>query len=134
MEAFFSHEYVYTAGIYSIVVLFLMAALAVFEWITRYSTWTEMKKGNVAVALATSGKIAGAANIFRASLEANDSILEMMGWGVYGFVLLLFIYFVFEFLTPGFRVDDELAAGNKAVGLLSFVLSISLSMVIGATL
>ncbi|QKS71995.1 DUF350 domain-containing protein [Paenalkalicoccus suaedae] len=134
MEAFFQHSYMFTAGIYSIVVIFIIVALAIFEWITSYKTWEEIKLGNIAVALATGGKVFGVANVFRYSIEANDSVLAMLGWGGFGFLLLLFVYFIFEFLTPGFKVDAELKADNRAVGLISFILSVSLSFVIGASI
>ena len=134
MESFFQHEYVYTAGIYSTVVIALIVYLAIFEFVTKYSTWEEIKKGNVAVALATGGKIFGVANIFRYSIMDNSSVIGMLGWGTFGFLLLLFVYFIFEFLTPGFKVDEELKNNNRAVGLISFVLSISLSFIIGASI
>lgn len=134
METIFAHDYLYTAGIYSIVVISIVLALSLFEWITAYTTWEEIKKGNVAVALATAGKVFGVANIFRYSIESNDSVLQMLGWGAFGFLLLIFVYFIFEFMTPSFKVDTELSADNRAVGLLSFILSVSLSFVIGASI
>ncbi|UTR11318.1 DUF350 domain-containing protein [Evansella sp. LMS18] len=134
MDGFFQHEYIYTAGLYSIVVVAIVVSLAVFELVTKYSTWTEIKKGNLAVALATGGKIFGVANIFRFSILENHSVISMLGWGIYGFVLLIFVYFIFEFLTPGFKVDEELSKDNRAVGLISFILSVSLSYIIGASI
>ncbi|WP_280769850.1 DUF350 domain-containing protein [Salipaludibacillus daqingensis] len=134
MEEFFSHEYVYTAGIYSIVVISLIIALAIFEWVTKYKTWHEIQKGNISVAMATGGKIFGVSNVFHYSIMENDSVLSMLGWGAYGFVLLIFVYFIFEFLTPRFKVDEELAKNNKAVGLLSLILSVALSYIIGASI
>jgi putative membrane protein len=53
-------------------------------------------------------------------------------WSAVGFVLLLVAYFLFEFFTPVFRVDEEIGKDNRAVGLLSMVLSVSLSYIIGA--
>lgn len=134
MENFFQHDYVYTAGMYSIVVVGLIIALAVFEIVTKYKTWDEIKNGNIAVSLATGGKIFGVANVFRHSIMANDSILEMLGWGAFGFTLLLFVYFIFEFLTPGFKVDEELQKDNRSVGFISFTLSAALSYIIGASI
>ncbi|WP_096189648.1 DUF350 domain-containing protein [Evansella halocellulosilytica] len=134
MENFFQHDYVYTAGMYSIVVVGLIIALAVFEIVTKYKTWDEIKNGNIAVSLATGGKIFGVANVFRHSIMANDSILEMLGWGAFGFTLLLFVYFIFEFLTPGFKVDEELQKDNRSVGFISFILSAALSYIIGASI
>lgn len=56
----------------------------------------------------------------------------MISWGVLGFVLLLIGYFIFEFLTPKFNIDKEIENDNRAVGLISMVISIGLSYIIGA--
>ncbi len=58
----------------------------------------------------------------------------MLAWGVLGFSLLMVSYFVFEFLTPGFKVDEEIQRDNRAVGLIALVLSVGLSYVIGASI
>ncbi|MDN4072669.1 DUF350 domain-containing protein [Fictibacillus terranigra] len=128
-----SHNpFIQTAANYSVVVLFLVIFLAVFEVVTRYQNWVEIKKGNLAVAMATGGKIFGIANIFRYSIAQNDSLPQMMAWGLFGFVLLLAGYFIFEFLTPRFNIDEEIENDNRAVGLISMVISIGLSFVIGS--
>lgn len=110
----------------------MIVFLAVFELLTKYRNWDEIKKGNLAVAMATGGKIFGIANIFRHSIMRHDSLITMIGWGVYGFFLLLVAYFVYEFLTPKFRIDVEIENDNRAVGFISMVISVGLSYVIGA--
>ena len=132
MEQLFEIDFVYTAASFSVAVLAMVVFLAVFETVTKYNNWQEIKKGNISVALATGGKIFGVANIFRFSIQHNDSILTMLIWGSFGFALLLFAYFIFEFLTPRFKVDSEIAKDNRAVGFISFVISVGLSFVIGA--
>jgi len=117
----------------SVTVVSLLVFLSCFELVTRYKCWDEIKKGNIAVAMATGGKIFGICNIFRFSIEANDSVYESLIWGAFGFVILLAAYFLFEFLTPVFRIDDEIARDNRAVGFIAMTISISLSYVIGAT-
>lgn len=117
----------------SVTVLSLIVFLSIFELVTKYKCWDEIKKGNLAVAMATGGKIFGICNIFRFSIEANDSIYESLSWGAFGFVILLVAYFLFEFLTPVFRIDDEIQNDNRAVGLIAMIISVSLSYVIGAT-
>jgi len=129
---FWENAYVQTAAQYSVFIICLVVFLAVFELVTSYRNWEEIKKGNLSVAMATGGKIFGIANIFRYSIEHNDSILTMMGWGAFGFFLLLIGYFIYEFLTPSFRIDDEIAADNRAVGFISMLLSVGLSFVVGA--
>nr|WP_285813617.1 DUF350 domain-containing protein [Rossellomorea marisflavi] len=121
-----------TAANYSVVILCLVLFLAIFELVTKYKNWEEIKKGNLAVGMATGGKIFGIANIFSHSIDHNDTIITTIGWGVYGFSLLLIGYFIFEFLTPRFKIDEEIANDNRAVGFISLVISVGLSYVIGA--
>ncbi|WP_147532567.1 DUF350 domain-containing protein [Bacillus marasmi] len=132
MNQFWENQYVETAAYYSVVILFLVVFLAVFELVTKYKNWDEIKKGNISVAMATGGKIFGIANIFRHSILQHDSLITMISWGIFGFVLLLLGYFIFEFLTPSFKIDEEIKNDNRAVGFISMMISIGLSFVIGA--
>lgn len=134
MNIFWENNYVQTAAHYSVVVLSLIVFLSIFELVTKYKNMDEIKNGNLAVAMATGGKIFGIANIFRFSIQHNDKLATMLLWGLYGFILLLIGYFIFEFLTPKFNIDDEIQKGNKAVGLIAMIISIGLSYVIGASI
>lgn len=128
---FMGNAFLKTAANYSVVVLCMVLFLAVFELVTRYKNWVEIKNGNLSVAMATGGKIFGIANIFRYSISQNDSLLMMVMWGVFGFILLLIGYFIYEFLTPKFQIDKEIENDNRAVGFISMVISVGLSFVIG---
>jgi putative membrane protein len=132
MNNFWELVYVQTAAYYSVAVLCAVLFLTIFELVTKYENWDQIQKGNLAVAMATGGKIFGIANIFRYSIENHDTLLTLIGWGVLGFVLLLIGYFIFEFLTPKFRIDDEIEKDNRAVGFISMMISIGLSFVVGA--
>ncbi|MFC4321015.1 DUF350 domain-containing protein [Litchfieldia salsa] len=131
MENFWENEFIQTAAYFSVVVLSIIVFLSIFELVTKYHNWDEIKKGNMAVAMATGGKIFGLSNIFRYSISNHDSLLTMMGWGLFGFLLLLSGYFIFEFLTPKYKIDEEIAKDNRAVGFISMVISVGLSYVIG---
>lgn len=130
----YENAYVLTAAYFAVASLAIIVFMAVFEAVTKYKNWQEIKKGNVAVALATGGKIFGIANIFRFSIQDNDTIWQALVWSVYGFVLLLLAYFIFEFLTPSFKVDEEIEKDNRAVGLIAMLVSIGLSYVVGASI
>ncbi|API90786.1 UPF0719 transmembrane protein YshE [Virgibacillus pantothenticus] len=132
--AFWENIVVQTAARYSVVILCTLVFLAILEIVTSYKNWEEIKKGNFAVAMATGGKIFGIAIIFRYSIEHNDTLVQSIGWGVFGFILLLLGYFVFEFLTPVLKVDEEIGNGNKAVGFISMIISVGLAFVIGASI
>ncbi|MBD2867565.1 DUF350 domain-containing protein [Paenibacillus arenilitoris] len=133
VDKLLSNPYAASLVYVSVTVLSLIVFLSLFELVTKYKCWSEIKKGNLAVAMATGGKIFGICNIFRFSIESNDSVYVSLIWGAYGYVILLAAYFLFEFLTPVFRIDDEIARDNRAVGLTAMIISVSLSYVIGAT-
>jgi putative membrane protein len=132
MSEFWENDFVRTAANYSVVILCIIVFLAVFELVTKYRNWEEIKNGNIAVAMATGGKIFGVANIFRFSIMQHDSLLTVISWGVFGFLLLIVGYFIFEFLTPNFNIDKEIEKDNRAVGFIALVISVGLSYVIGA--
>ncbi|MGQ4667408.1 DUF350 domain-containing protein [Metabacillus halosaccharovorans] len=134
MSTFWENDWVQIAAYYSVVVLSIILFLTIFELVTKYKNWEEIQNGNLAVSMATGGKIFGIANIFRFSIQKHESLLEMLGSGVYGFVLLLLGYFIYEFMTPKFRIDDEIQKDNRAVGFISLVISVGLSFVIGEAL
>ncbi|ANB60682.1 DUF350 domain-containing protein [Anoxybacteroides amylolyticum] len=134
MNSFWENELVKIAANFSVAVLCIVVFLAAFELVTKYRNWDEIQKGNMAVAMATGGKIFGIANIFRYAISHHESLLSMIGWGVYGFILLLIAYFIYEFLTPKFNIDEEIANDNRAVGFISMVISIGLSFVIGESI
>jgi len=132
VDSIMSQPFLAVLAYFSVGILALIVFLSCFEWVTKYDGWKEIGRGNLAAAMATGGKIFGICNIFRFSIEANDTIYQSILWSAVGFVLLLVAYFLFEFFTPVFRVDEEISKDNRAVGLLSLVLSVSLSYIIGA--
>lgn len=132
IDAWLEHPYIETLGFFSVAVLSLVVFLAIFEWVTSYKGWEEIKKGNVSVSMAISGKIFGICNIFRYAMATGGTVYDALLWAMYGFVLLLLAYLVFEFMTPYFRIDDEIGRDNQAVGLISMFISISMSFLIGA--
>ncbi len=132
LSEFWENEFIRTAAYYSVTILFIILFLAIFELVTKYKNWDEIKKGNVAVAMATGGKIFGVANIFRFSIMQHDGLITVISWGIFGFLLLVIGYFIFEFLTPKFKIDEEIEKDNRAVGFISLVISVGLSYIIGA--
>ncbi|MFD1206537.1 MULTISPECIES: DUF350 domain-containing protein [Sporosarcina] len=131
---FWSHPLVETAGYFSVAILCLVVSMVLFEIVTKYGNWEEIRKGNISVAMATGGKIFGVANIFRYSILQHNTLPQMIGWGLFGFTLLIIAYLLFEFFTPKFNIDTEIENDNRAVGFISLTISVGLSYVIGASI
>jgi putative membrane protein len=109
------------ASLITLVVLQL-AGMFIFSKMTPYKEQEEVNKGNIAVALAMGGQFLATAIILCAASLTNTSIWFVALWFLIGFVCLLLTYFVFDWLTPGFKLSKQLQEGNVAVGvLLAFV-------------
>lgn len=130
----FENVYVYTTALYSVAGLLIIIGLALFELTTRYRNWEHIKSGNIAVALATGGKIIGLANIVHFAVQSEQRVGAIFLESAFGFLLLISTYWIFEFLTPNLPVDREIEKGNIAVGIISCSLSIGMSYVIGSAL
>lgn len=127
--------YVSAVSYFAVTTIVVLAAVFIFDLLeTKYKVWDEIGKGNMAVAMAAGGKIFGVANIMHYAILSNDSLLQTLLWGGTGTVLLMAVYFGFELLTPRLKVGQELAHGNRAVGLLSLVFSVAFSFIIGASI
>ncbi|WP_202081200.1 DUF350 domain-containing protein [Caldalkalibacillus salinus] len=109
--------------------------LYVFELVTtKYKDWEEIESGNKAIALSVGGKIIGICVILAFAIYHSNIIMDTVIWGLYGVVLQIAAYFIFDFLTRRFTVGEQLKNGNIAVGIVSFCVSVGLAFVVGASI
>jgi putative membrane protein len=116
-------------------IVIVLIGLFIFENVTRnYKDMEEVKNGNVAVSLSIIGKIIGICIILAFAIYNSDVIWETIIWGVFGVVLQMIAYFLFDLFTRNFSVEEQLSKNNIAVGLMSLGVSIGLALVIGASI
>ncbi|WP_223068690.1 DUF350 domain-containing protein [Paenibacillus caui] len=101
-----------------VIILLQLLGMVIFSWMTPYRDMEELKKGNTAVALALGGKFLATAIILGVAAYTNTSIWFMMLWFAVGYACLVVSYWIFEWVTPGFKISDHLKQGNVAVGTL----------------
>lgn len=127
--------YLLTLAYFGIAIIIVIIGLVIFESLTRqYKDWDEVKNGNNAVALSIAGKIIGICIILGFAIYSNDLLLDAVIWGLFGVVLQMAVYFIFEFLTRSFSVETQLKKGNVSVGMISLAVSIGLAIVVGASI
>lgn len=130
MEPFIS-TFIY----FVISIVIVLTGLFVFENVTRkYKDLEEVKNGNIAVSLSIIGKIIGICIILAFAIYNSAVIWETIIWGVFGVVLQMIAYFLFDLFTRNFSVEEQLSKNNIAVGLMSMGVSIGLALVIGASI
>lgn len=114
--------------------LALGVGVSIFSLITRYQDWQEIKKGNLAAALATGGLVIGLANVLRFAIMSNNSPLGILMWGGVGMIGMLLGWWLFDLATPQFRTDEEIMADNRAVGAVVFSIFVAVSLIVGASI
>ncbi|MFD1038131.1 DUF350 domain-containing protein [Virgibacillus byunsanensis] len=120
---------------FAISVVIVLIGLVIFEQITRkYKDMDEVLKGNQAVALSIAGKIIGICIVLAFAIYHSNEVYETLIWGVYGMILQMLAYVLFELFTRKFSVQEQLLKNNIAVGTISMGVSIGLAFVIGASI
>ncbi|MFC0272536.1 DUF350 domain-containing protein [Metabacillus herbersteinensis] len=111
-----------------------VGCMAIFELITPFNDREEMKNGNTAVAIQFAGKIVGLSLVMFSSIFHNASLLAASVWGIIGFILMLIGYFIFEFLTPAFKVDQEIKNGNNSVAIVAASISLAIGIIVAGSI
>lgn len=127
--------FILTVMYFAVAIIIVLFGLYIFELLTRkYKDWDEVLKGNNAVALSISGKIIGICIILAFSIYHSSAVTDTLIWGVFGVILQMAAYLLFELLTRKFSVEEQLQKGNIAVGIITFAVSVGLAFVIGASI
>ncbi|MGG1519673.1 DUF350 domain-containing protein [Paenibacillus oryzisoli] len=101
-----------------VIVVLQFAGMFVFSLMTPFRDMEEINKGNVAVGITMGGKFIATAIILGIAAYTNSSIAHMSLWFAVGYVCLIASYWVFDWVTPKFKLSDQLKEGNVAVGIL----------------
>ncbi|UVI30047.1 DUF350 domain-containing protein [Paenibacillus spongiae] len=115
-----------------VIVVLQLLGMVVFNWMTPFRDMDELKRGNTAVGLAMGGKFLATAIVLGVAAYTNTSIWHMMLWFAVGYVCLVAAYWVFEWVTPSFRLSEQLKEGNVAVGVLLCFVYIGTSFAISS--
>ncbi|MNZ25970.1 hypothetical protein D3C78_431480 [compost metagenome] len=112
----------------------MVVGFLVFSTITKYNDLQEIKNGNKAAGIYMGSKLMGVGIIIAfASYSSHDWIL-MIIWGLVGVIILSLVYLIFDKLTIGFKVCDEVQKGNEAVAKMLSGVIIGVSVVLGTFL
>ncbi|WP_134701230.1 DUF350 domain-containing protein [Ammoniphilus sp. YIM 78166] len=114
--------------------LILHIGTFVFSKLTKFDDLKEIQNGNEAAGIYLGSKLIGLSIIMAMVSYSSHSWMAMIIWSVVGMLTLSLVYLLFDFLTPKFKVCDEIAKGNKAVAQLLRAVIIGTSIVLGTIL
>lgn len=132
-EIFGLTEFLLTIIYWSVIVGVAGVCMLIFEAITPYSDRKELVKGNAAVGIQFAGKLVGLGIVAQSSIVHNLSVWGAAIWIFIGFALMVVAYYVFEWVTP-FKVEREIANGNKAVAIVAAAVSIFVGFVVAGSI
>lgn len=112
----------------------LIIGYFVFSSLTRFDDRKEITGGNTAAGLYMGSKLLGLCIIVAMVSYSSHSWLQMIIWSLIGMAILCLVYLIFDWITPQFKVCEEIAKGNMAVAQLLRSIIIGVSIVVGTFL
>ncbi|KKI89354.1 hypothetical protein WQ54_26105 [Bacillus sp. SA1-12] len=123
-----------TLSYIGVAVVLLVIGIALFEITTKNKEFELIKNGNKAAVYAFGGRILGLAIVLYSSISNSVNILDMVVWGSIAIVIQIIIFYAAELLTPKFNITKAIDDDNQAVGLFLLFLSVSIGLIIAASL
>ncbi|MGM7723252.1 DUF350 domain-containing protein [uncultured Metabacillus sp.] len=123
-----------TISYIGVAVVLLIIGIALFEVTTKNKEFELIKNGNKAAVYAFGGRILGLAIVLYSSISNSVNILDMVVWGSVAIVIQIIIFYAAELLTPKFNITKAIDEDNQAVGLFLLFLSVSIGLIIAASL
>ena len=112
----------------------LIAGLFVMEVTTKVKEFSLMAKGNKAASYVLGGRLLGLAIVLYSTAANSISLIDMVIWGAVGILAQIIVFYLAEWLTPRFDVNQSIENDNQAVGLFLMFLSVSIGVVIAGCL
>ncbi|OPH46849.1 hypothetical protein BC351_13000 [Paenibacillus ferrarius] len=115
-----------------VIVLLQFGGMYIFSLMTPYREMEEVNNGNVAVGISMGGQFVATAIVLGIAAYTNSSISHMSLWFAAGYVCVVATYWVFDWLTPGVKLSDQLKQGNVAVGTLLAAVYIGIAIAVSS--
>lgn len=115
-------------------IVLLVIGTALFEISTKAKEFKLITQGNQTAALVLGGKVVGLALVLGSSIAHSISMMDMVIWGAVGIVSQIVLYYIAELATVRFNINKAVEDDNKAIGILLFLLSISVGWIIAQCL
>ncbi|WP_243521404.1 DUF350 domain-containing protein [Bacillus pseudomycoides] len=112
----------------------LCIGLFLMEVTTKVKEFSLMAKGNKAASYALGGRLLGLAIVLYSTAAHSVSLMDMALWGAIGILAQIIVFYLAEWLTPRFNINQSIEDDNQGVGLFLMFLSISIGIVIAGCL
>ncbi|WP_273123812.1 DUF350 domain-containing protein [Metabacillus sp. HB246100] len=130
----FTELFLSTLSYIGVAALLLLIGIILFEVTTKNKEFELIKNGNKAAVYAFGGRILGLAIVLYSAIANSVNLFDMVIWGSLAIVIQIVLFYLAELLTPKFNITKAIDEDNQAVGLFLLFLSVSIGLLIAASL
>lgn len=115
-------------------ILLFLLGIFFFSFTTKIKEFELMGKGNKAASYMFSGKLVGMSIVLYSAISNSVNLIDLVTWGFIAITVQILAYFVAEWATPKFNINQAIEDGNESIGFFLFALSLSIGLIIAACL
>jgi putative membrane protein len=108
----------------------MFVGLVVFDILVPFKLLSEVANGNEAVAWMASGFLISTGIVLGDAFRHNTAWLTGVAYSVLGMLLNYLGYYLWEWLTPRWSLNDAMKNGSTAVGKVVFGIFVGLGLII----
>lgn len=111
----------------------MFIGLLVFDWLVPFKLFAEVESGNEAVGWMVAGFLISTGLVLADAFRHNVALLHGISYAVLGILLNYLGYYLWEWLTPRWSLNDAIQKGSTAVGKVCFGIFVAIGLVISGS-
>lgn len=136
---------IFELGIYGLIgIAMMLIGYQIIDFVIPCDFPEELKKGNKSVGWLSAGIYMGLGFIIRSAIISNVlsshesslfvGIKDTLLFELAGIVFFLIAYFIIDFVNKKYNFNQELQAGNEAIGIMLFGIFIGISFIVSGVI
>lgn len=110
--------------------LIMFVGLVLFDILVPFKLFAEVEAGNEAVGWLVAGFLISVGIVMSDAFRHNVGLLQGVAYAVFGVLLNYLGFFLWEWLTPKWSLNQAIQKGSRAAGLVMFGISVAIGLVI----
>lgn len=110
--------------------LIMLLGLVVFDILVPFKLFAEVEAGNEAVGLVVAGFLISTGIVLGDAFRHNVGLLQGILYAFFGMLLNYLGFFLWEWATPRWSLNNAIQKGSRAAGLIMFGISVAIGLVI----
>lgn len=110
--------------------LLMFVGLVVFDILVPFKLFAEVEAGNEAVSWLVAGFLISTGLILSDAFRHNVGLVQGVAYAVLGILLNYLGYFLWEWATPRWSLNQAMQKGTRSAGVILFGIAIAIGLVV----